>query len=122
MSTQVTRPDVRVKRIYEKAARSDGVRVLVDRIWPRGVTKRHAALDDWLRELAPSTELRRWFGHDPRRWAEFRTRYRAELRSHAPELDALRRRATRQRVTLVYSARDTQANQAVVLREAIRKR
>jgi uncharacterized protein YeaO (DUF488 family) len=79
-------------------------------------------LDDWLRELAPSSVLRRWFGHDPRRWSAFRTRYRAELRQHAPLLDALRRRATRERVTLLYGARDTQRNQAVVLRETIRKR
>lgn len=115
-------PDVRIKRIYDKPERSDGVRLLVDRIWPRGVTKRNAALDDWLRELAPSSGLRKWFGHDPRRWPEFRTRYHAELRQHAPQLAALRRRAARERVTLLYAAKNTQMNQAVVLQEALRKR
>ncbi|HSC08216.1 MAG TPA: DUF488 family protein [Steroidobacteraceae bacterium] len=115
-------PDVRIKRIYDKPERSDGARVLVDRVWPRGVTKHDAALDDWLRELAPSSRLRRWFGHDPRRWSEFRIRYHAELRQHAPRLDALRRRAAQERVTLLYGAKDTQMNQAVVLQEAIRKR
>ena len=115
-------PDIRIKRIYDKSERSDGVRLLVDRIWPRGVTRRDAALDDWLRELAPSSRLRRRFGHDPRRWSEFRTRYRAELRQHVPRLDALRRRAARERVTLLYGAKDTQRNQAVVLQEAIRRR
>lgn len=114
--------DVRIKRIYDKPERSDGLRVLVDRIWPRGVTKRAAALDDWLRELAPSTGLRKWFGHDPRRWSEFRRRYRVELREHALQLNALRRLAARQRVTLVYSARDAQMNQAVVLQAALRTR
>ena len=115
-------PDVRIKRIYDKPERSDGVRLLVDRIWPRGVTRRDAALDDWLRELAPSSGLRRWFGHDPKRWSEFRTRYHAELRQHRPRLDAIRRRAARERVTLLYGAKDTQMNQAIVLQEAIRKR
>lgn len=115
------KPDVRIKRIYDKPERSDGVRLLVDRVWPRGITKRNAALDAWLRELAPSTELRQWFGHDPRRWSGFRTRYRAELRERALQLNAVRWRATRERVTLLYGAKDTQMNQAVVLQEAIRK-
>jgi uncharacterized protein YeaO (DUF488 family) len=115
-------PGVRIKRIYDKPERSDGVRILVDRIWPRGVTKHEAAVDDWLRELAPSTGLRKWFGHDPRRWSEFRTRYRVELREHALQLKALRQLAARQRVTLVYSAKDTQMNQAVVLQAVIQAR
>jgi uncharacterized protein YeaO (DUF488 family) len=114
--------DVRIKRVYDKPERSDGLRVLVDRIWPRGVTKREAAVDDWLRELAPSTELRKWFGHDPSRWSEFRTRYRVELRKHALQLKALRQLAARQRVTLVYSAKDAQMNQAVVLQAVIQAR
>ena len=114
-------PDLRIKRIYDKPQRSDGVRLLVDRIWPRGVTRRDAALDAWLRELAPSSGLRRWFGHDPKRWSEFRTRYHAELRQHAPQLDAIRGHAARERITLLYGAKDTQMNQAVVLQEAIRK-
>ena len=114
--------DVRIKRIYDKPERSDGLRILVDRIWPRGVTKRKAAVDDWLRELAPSTGLRKWFGHDPARWAEFRKRYRVELREHALQLKALRRLAARQRITLIYSAKDAHRNQAVVLQAVIRSR
>jgi uncharacterized protein YeaO (DUF488 family) len=113
---------VRIKRIYDAPERSDGLRVLVDRVWPRGVTKREAAVDDWVRELAPSTGLRKWFAHDPKRWSRFRRRYRAELREHALQLHALRRLAARQRVTLVYSAKDSQMNQAVVLQEVIQRR
>jgi uncharacterized protein YeaO (DUF488 family) len=114
--------DVRIKRIYDEPERSDGLRVLVDRVWPRGVTKREAAVDDWLRELAPSTGLRKWFAHDPKRWFQFRRRYRVELREHALQLNALRQLAARQRVTLVYSAKNSQMNQAVVLQEVIQAR
>jgi uncharacterized protein YeaO (DUF488 family) len=114
-------PDVRIKRIYEPRTRADGFRVLVDRLWPRGFTKERAALDAWARELAPSTTLRKWFGHDPERLSEFRERYRAELAEHAVELSALRRRATQQRVTLLYAARDEHCNHAAVLEEVIRK-
>lgn len=113
--------DVRIKRIYDKPARSDGFRILVDRIWPRGVTKQQVSLDAWGRALAPSTALRKWFGHDPKRWSRFRERYRAELREHAVELDALRRRAARQRVTLLYAARDSRINHAVVIEELVRE-
>jgi len=113
--------NIRIKRIYDPPARSDGWRALVDRIWPRGITKESAALDEWLREIAPSTELRQWFAHDPQRWPEFRKRYRAELRKHGSELHALRQRAARKRVTLLYGARDRQFNQAVVLEETLRK-
>jgi uncharacterized protein YeaO (DUF488 family) len=112
-------PDVRIKRIYDDPAPADGLRVLVDRIWPRGITKQEAALDAWLRDLAPSTELRKWFGHDPSRWSAFHRRYRSELAEHTAELQSLRRRATRERVTLLYGARDKQFNQAAVLAEAI---
>lgn len=110
-------PAVRLKRIYEPPDPSDGYRVLVDRVWPRGVSKEKAAVDEWAKELAPSTELRKWFGHDPERFREFRTRYRRELARSAEALAALRKRSKRQRVTLVYSAKDEQHNQAVVLRE-----
>lgn len=110
-------PAVRLKRIYEPPDPSDGYRVLVDRVWPRGVSKDKAAVDEWAKELAPSTELRKWFGHDPERFREFRTRYRRELARSAEALAALRKRSKRQRVTLVYSAKDEQHNQAVVLRE-----
>jgi len=111
--------DVQIKRIYDEPLTSDGYRVLVDRIWPRGLRKRDAAIDQWLRDLAPSTELRKWFGHDPDRWGEFRQRYRTELDQHGSLLRELRRRAAHQRVTLLYSAKNRQLNQAVVLREAI---
>lgn len=113
--------DVRIKRIYDAATRSDGFRVLVDRIWPRGVTKREAALDAWARTLAPSTPLRKWFGHDPKRWSGFRERYRAELREQAVELRALQQRAAHQRVTLLYAAKDRRFNHAAVLEEVIRE-
>lgn len=113
--------DVRTKRIYDKPARSDGRRVLVDRVWPRGIKKQQAALDQWLREIAPSTALRKWFGHDPKRWPEFRKRYRIELGDHVCELEALRSRAASKRVTLLYGAKDRRFNQAVVLAEVLRE-
>jgi uncharacterized protein YeaO (DUF488 family) len=113
--------DVRLKRAYEPAAKSDGYRVLVDRLWPRGVSRDRAELDDWLKELAPSPELRQWFGHDPARFDEFRRRYVDELRSQRPLLTALRRRARMGTLTLVYSARDTEHNDAVVLAEVLRR-
>lgn len=109
---------VHIKRIYDAAARSDGYRVPVDRLWPRGVTKQEAA-DEWLRELAPSTELRKCFGHDPQRWPEARRRYRAELRHRASQLNDLRQRTAGRRMTLSYGARDRQFNQAVVLKELL---
>jgi uncharacterized protein YeaO (DUF488 family) len=112
---------LRSKRVYEKAEPSDGYRVLVDRLWPRGVSKERARIDEWARELAPSSDLRIWFGHDPDKFDEFRRRYRVELRAHADKLADLRRRARGDRVTLVYGARDTQHNDAVVLVELLRK-
>src|SRR6478735_11372703 len=110
---------VQVKRIYEPAARSDGFRVLVDRLWPRGVAKERAALDLWMKEIAPSTELRRWFGHDPKRWRQFKARYRAALQEHEPELAKLRSRARKETVTLLFGARDAEHNEAVVLKEIL---
>lgn len=112
-------PDVRIKRIYEEADDRDGHRVLVDRIWPRGITRERAALDAWAQDLAPSTALRKWFGHDPRRFAGFRQRYLAELDSRKAELDDLRQRARRQRVTLLYAARDPDCNHAMILRDLL---
>lgn len=112
---------IRMKRAYERPARSDGYRVLIDRIWPRGVSKDEADLDEWARELAPSTELRRWFGHEPARFEEFRRRYLRELEAHEEKLRELRSRARRQTVTLVYSARDTEHNDAVVLADLLRR-
>ncbi|HEU5404727.1 MAG TPA: DUF488 family protein [Gaiellaceae bacterium] len=111
---------VRTKRAYEQAEPGDGYRVLVERLWPRGVTKERAHLDEWAKEIAPSPELRRWFGHDPARFEEFRRRYRDELAPRQEELDALRRRARNGTLTLVYGARDTEHNGALVLEELLR--
>jgi uncharacterized protein YeaO (DUF488 family) len=113
--------DIRLKRAYEPAASADGYRVLIDRLWPRGVSRRMAELDEWDKELAPSTELREWFGHDPDRFGEFRRRYIEQLRSERPRLTPLRRRARSGTLTLVYSARDTEHNDAVVLAEVLRR-
>ena len=113
--------DVRLKRAYEPAAPADGYRVLVDRLWPRGLSRRQAKLDDWDEKLAPSTSLRRWFGHEPSRFDDFRRRYIEELRSEAPRLAGLRRRAREGTLTLVYSAHDTERNDAVVLAEVLRR-
>lgn len=110
---------LRLKRAYDPAEPDDGVRILVDRLWPRGLSKADAALDDWMKEIAPSTELRQWFGHDPERWPEFQRRYRAELRQHTQELDRIRALAKKQTVTLVYSAHDKEHNDAIVLREVL---
>jgi uncharacterized protein YeaO (DUF488 family) len=117
-------PMVQIKRAYETVARSDGYRVLVDRLWPRGITKDALALDAWAKELAPSAELRRWFGHDPRRWRGFVERYRRELRAPAARerLDDLARRAVKGAVTVVYGARDEQHNDAAVIRDEIARR
>ncbi|MDE3189692.1 MAG: DUF488 domain-containing protein [Acidobacteriota bacterium] len=112
---------VRIKRAYEPSERTDGYRVLIDRIWPRGVSKEEARLDEWARELAPSTELRRWFDHEPAKFDEFRRRYRAELSAHEEKLRELRRRARGGTLTLVYAARDTEHNDAVVLAELLRR-
>ena len=113
--------EVRLKRAYEPPAASDGYRVLVDRLWPRGVRREEARLDEWARELAPSAELRRWFGHDPERFEEFRRRYTDELAGQEEKLRELRRRAREGALTLVYSARDVEHNDAVVLTEILRR-
>jgi uncharacterized protein YeaO (DUF488 family) len=108
-----------VKRVYEPASREDGVRVLVDRVWPRGLSKSKARIDRWMKEVGPSTELRKWFGHDPERWSEFRRRYLAELRDKTELLKELRGIARECPLTLVYSARDEAHNQAIVLHEQL---
>jgi uncharacterized protein YeaO (DUF488 family) len=113
--------DVRLKRAYEPPAASDGYRVLIDRLWPRGVRREQASLDEWARALAPSAELRGWFGHDPARFVEFRRRYTRELAAQDATLRALRRRAREGTVTLVYGARDAEHNDAVVLAEILRR-
>jgi uncharacterized protein YeaO (DUF488 family) len=110
---------VKVKRAYERAEAGDGCRVLVERLWPRGVTKEKAALDLWLKEAAPSPELRTWFGHDPRKWEEFRRRYGREMKEHGEGIERLRELARKGDVTLVYGARDTEHNAAVALKEML---
>ncbi|HEY6006790.1 MAG TPA: DUF488 domain-containing protein [Geobacteraceae bacterium] len=110
---------LRAKRIYEPPAPEDGRRVLVDRLWPRGVSKDAARVDEWLKEIAPSDDLRTWFGHDPAKWEEFRVRYREELRSHAEVLERLRREAKQETVTLLFAAKDEAHNNAVVLKEVL---
>jgi uncharacterized protein YeaO (DUF488 family) len=113
--------DVHTKRIYDPSASTDGHRVLVDHVWPRGVSRERAALDEWARELAPSDELRTWFNHAPERFAAFRDRYRAELAQQAERLDELRDWARIGRLTILYAARDREHNQAVVLAEVLRE-
>lgn len=108
---------IKIKRVYEKPEIGDGRRILVDRVWPRGVKKEQAKIDLWLKEIAPSTELRKWFGHDPEKWDEFRKRYRGELRKNREAVQKLKRELEQGPVTLVYSARDEAHNQAVVIRE-----
>jgi uncharacterized protein YeaO (DUF488 family) len=115
------RLDIRLKRAYEPAEAADGVRILVDRLWPRGLAKEEAAVDRWMRDLAPSTELRKWFGHDPSRWDEFRRKYARELRTRGELLDEVRSLAQRRRVTLVFGARDRTHNDAVALRDVLLK-
>jgi uncharacterized protein YeaO (DUF488 family) len=113
--------DVRIKRAYEPADAADGYRVLIDRLWPRGITHEKAELDEWERELSPSTDLRQWFGHEPSRFGEFRQRYIEELRDKRSAITRLRRRARTGTLTLVYSARDAEHNDAVVLAEVLRR-
>lgn len=110
---------VRLKRVYEPPSPEDGVRVLVDRLWPRGLRKADAAVGRWMKDIAPSTELRQWFGHVPERWQEFRHRYAKELQQRASAIDELRELARHDTVTLVFGARDEEHNDAVVLREVL---
>jgi uncharacterized protein YeaO (DUF488 family) len=115
---------VRVKRVYEQAERVDGVRILVDRLWPRGLTKDDAALDEWIRDIAPSNRLRMWFGHKPDRWLEFQRRYREELKTAEREevLGRLKKIAGIATVTLLYAAKDIEHNNAVVLAALLQKK
>jgi uncharacterized protein YeaO (DUF488 family) len=112
--------DVRTKRVYDTADPGDGHRVLIDHVWPRGVTRERARLDEWARELAPSDELRKWFDHVPERFGEFRSRYRDELAAQPERVDDLRRLAASGTLTIVYAARDREHNNAVVLAELVR--
>ncbi len=113
---------VSLKRAYEKPSATDGCRILVERLWPRGVSKRTARIDLWARDVAPSTELRRWFNHDPERWAEFKRRYFKELRGHREELEPVLERVRRGHVTFVFGSREERFNNAVALREFVKRR
>ena len=119
MDKSVLEKNLSVKRAYEKPSGEDGVRVLVDRLWPRGVRKADAAIDHWFKELSPSTELRKWFAHDLTRWSEFRERFKRELSQRGDQLNQLRALASQGPVTLVYAARDELHNDAVVLRDVL---
>lgn len=110
---------VRVKRVYDPPERDDGLRVLVDRLWPRGLAKEKAGVDLWLKEIAPSDALRRWFGHDPKRWSGFQAKYRAEIAGEAEALAALEAARAQGDVTLLYAARDPDHNNAVVLKAVL---
>ena len=110
---------LKIKRVYEKPLKSDGIRILVDRLWPRGLTKQKASIDFWMKDAAPSNALRKWFDHDPERWGEFRSRYLAELRASG-QLDVLKRRV-KGKVTLVYAAKDKEHNNAVALKSFLEK-
>lgn len=112
---------IQVKRVYEPTATSDGFRVLVDRLWPRGISKEAAKLDLWLPDLGPSTSLRKWFNHDPARWSEFQRRYHAELKKKKALLATITEQAKTRPVTLLYSAKDEQHNQAVALRSFLQR-
>lgn len=113
--------DVRRKRVYDQPSPDDGLRVLIDRLWPRGITRERAAVDVWARELAPSEELRRWYGHAPERFDEFDRRYRVELEAHRGRLAELRRLARSNRVTIVFGARDVEHSNAAVLTDVLRR-
>lgn len=110
-------PAIAIKRVYEKPEKSDGKRVLVDRIWPRGVSKEDAKLDDWVKDIAPTTDLRKWFDHKPERYDEFKKKYKEELRSKKEDIEKLQKIAKSEKLTLIYSAKNEEMNQAVVLKE-----
>jgi uncharacterized protein YeaO (DUF488 family) len=114
--------DIRLKRAYDAPSLDDGVRVLVERLWPRGLSKERAAVDRWVKDLAPSTELRRWYAHDESKWPEFRRRYRAELSERPDQLAELRRLADAGAVTFIYGSRETERNSATVLRDVVEER
>lgn len=112
---------IKLKRVYEKPEPADGTRILVDRLWPRGISKARAKLDLWLKEIAPSTELRKWFDHDPKKWRDFRWRYKSELKRHAERLALIKDKARDGAVTLLYGARDQEHDEAVVLKELLER-
>ena len=119
MAQRACLPDIRLKRAYEPASPADGLRILVDRFWPRGLTRSKARIDVWMKGITPSNELRRWFGHDPTRWSEFRKKYKSELAMKSDEMEQLRALAKKGRITLVYGAKDEVHNHAKVLMDAV---
>jgi uncharacterized protein YeaO (DUF488 family) len=112
---------VKIKRIYDSASTDDGRRIYIDRLWPRGMKKGEAIFDEWLKEVSPSTDLRKWFAHDPDRWPEFKKRYAEELKEKKDLLRALRNQAQEQTITLLYSAKDRSRNNAAVMKEVLEK-
>jgi uncharacterized protein YeaO (DUF488 family) len=108
---------IKIKRAYDPAAKEDGKRILVDRLWPRGLKKEKAHIDEWLKEIAPSTELRKWYSHDPAKWQEFKKRYRNELKDKKDILDELKAESRKQTITFVFSSRETELNNAEALKE-----
>ena len=119
MKGRVPAGNIKLKRAYDTPAPEDGMRILVDRLWPRGLSKQRAAIDQWMKDISPSSKLRQWFGHDPRRWDEFRRRYATEVHQYPELLDQLRSLARKGPITLVYSANDEVHNDAVALRHVI---
>lgn len=116
---EIAAKNVALKRAYEHPAPDDGIRILVDRLWPRGLEKTKAKIDRWFKEIAPSAQLRRWFGHEVARWEEFQRRYQKELEDHLGEIEELRALAREKRITLIFAARDEVHNEAIVLREVL---
>ncbi|MCE5185303.1 MAG: DUF488 domain-containing protein [Planctomycetaceae bacterium] len=113
---------IAIKRAYDKPSAADGHRILIDRIWPRGISKKDAAIDEWVKDLAPSSQLRKWFGHQPEKWPEFKKRYFKELDSNKEQAQAICRTVKKQHVTFVYGAREERFNNAVALKEYLEKK
>jgi uncharacterized protein YeaO (DUF488 family) len=113
--------NIKIKRAYDQPGKDDGVRILVDRLWPRGLTKEKARIDLWLKEIAPSTELRKWFAHDPGKWKSFRGRYETEIRHNDDLFKVLKQKASEGTITLVYGARDQKHNEALVLKQFLER-
>ena len=118
---QENKMKIKIKRVYEKPSKDDGMRILVDRLWPRGLTKQKAAVDLWLKDIAPSTELRKWFAHDPKKWTEFRKKYLQELKENKEQISIIKDHLKQGAVTLVYGARDEEHNEAQVLEELLNR-
>ena len=122
MKKKIPASNVNLKCAYESPAAEDGTRSLIDRLWPRGITKERAAVDHWMKNISPSTELRKWFGHDPAKWKQFQVRYREELRKKTDALELLKQKSNGRKVTLVYGARDEEHNEALVLKRLVERR